>query len=85
MSAYSVADAKAGLPGLIDKAMAGEDVIITRRGKPVAELRPSPRAAVPPVDKAAFYDWLAARRSHPKTPSLTSVEVLNALYEDPPS
>ncbi len=32
MSRYGVADAKAGLPRLIDKAMAGEEVIITRHG-----------------------------------------------------
>jgi len=41
MTAYSVADAKNRLPTLIDKALAGEEVIITRRGKPVVELRPT--------------------------------------------
>ena len=85
MSAYSVADAKAGLPRLIDKVMAGEEVIITRRGKPVAELRPTPRAAVPPVDKAAFYDGLAARRTKLDGPPITSVELLDQMYNDPPS
>ena len=39
VTAYSVADAKNRLPSLIDKALAGEEVIITRRGKPVVELR----------------------------------------------
>jgi antitoxin (DNA-binding transcriptional repressor) of toxin-antitoxin stability system len=28
------------LPSLIDKALDGEEVVITRHGKPVAELRP---------------------------------------------
>ena len=41
MSAYSVAAAKAGLARLIDRALAGEEVIITGHRKPVAELRPA--------------------------------------------
>ena len=40
MSTYSVAEAKNRLPALIDKAIEGEEVVITRHGKPVAELRP---------------------------------------------
>ncbi len=82
MSNYSVAAAKAGLPRLIDKAMAGEEVVITRHGRPVAELRPA--AAKPaPVDKAAFYAWLAAGRLRPKGPPITSVELLDQIYNDP--
>ncbi len=85
MSAYSVADAKAGLPRLIDRAMAGEEVIITRHGRPVAELRPTTARQPPKAAGAAeFYDWLASRRSTLKAgPSLTSVELLNLVYDDP--
>ncbi len=36
MTRYSVTDAKNGLPTLLDRALAGEEVIITRRGNPVA-------------------------------------------------
>jgi prevent-host-death family protein len=39
MSEYSVANAKTHLPRLIDRAIDGEAVVITRHGKPVAELR----------------------------------------------
>ncbi len=38
MESYSVADAKARLSELIERAEAGETVSITRRGKPVARL-----------------------------------------------
>jgi prevent-host-death family protein len=41
VATYSVAEAKNRLPSLIDKALAGEEVIITRRGKPVVEVRPA--------------------------------------------
>jgi prevent-host-death family protein len=49
MSSYSVADAKNSLGSLIDKTLAGEEVIITRHGKRMVELRvvdaPSKRPA----------------------------------------
>jgi prevent-host-death family protein len=61
MAKHSVADAKNNLPELIDRALAGEDVTITRHGRPVAELRPVGPAAGPITD--ADLDWLAARRA----------------------
>jgi prevent-host-death family protein len=81
MTRYSVADAKTGLPSLIDKALEGEEVVITRHGKPVAELRPmaiAAHAAAP-----ASYDWLRKRRQARKGVGLSSVELLNQLYDDP--
>jgi prevent-host-death family protein len=81
MTRYSVADAKTGLPSLIDKALGGEEVVITRHGKPVAELRPmatAARSAAP-----ASYDWLRKRRQVRKGVGLSSVELLNQLYDDP--
>ena len=80
-----MADAKAGLPRLIDKAMAGEEVIITRRGKPVAEPRPSPRVVVSPAAKSALYDRMRAGRTTLDGPPITSVELLDRMYNDPPS
>lgn len=41
MPAYSVATSKDQLSKLIDRAQAGEEVIITRRGKPAARLVPA--------------------------------------------
>ncbi len=39
MANYSVATTKDNLSSLIDKALAGEEVVITRHGKPTVELR----------------------------------------------
>src|ERR1700674_5278588 len=60
MSTYSVAEAKNRLPELIDRALKGEGVVITRHGRPVGGLKPPPQPprAVSPAD----LDWLAARR-----------------------
>jgi prevent-host-death family protein len=80
MSAYSVAEAKNRLPSLIDKAIEGEHVVITRHGKPVAELRPT-RQRDPQAAKAADA-WLQARRDARPGVSITSVELLRQMYED---
>lgn len=61
MSEYSVAEAKAKLSELIDRAEKGEGVTITRHGKPVAEIRSV--APAPKVITKADLDWLAEQRS----------------------
>ncbi|MGH7025293.1 MAG: type II toxin-antitoxin system Phd/YefM family antitoxin, partial [Caulobacteraceae bacterium] len=82
---YSVADAKATLPRLIDRAAAGEEVVITRHGKPVAEIRPVTAAGTAPSReaRAAAVEWLRARRLKLDRPGPTSVELLNMIYDDP--
>ena len=60
MTTHSVAEAKNHLPALIDQALAGDSVVITRHGHPVVELRAfaaAPRS-VSPTDIA----WLDAHR-----------------------
>jgi prevent-host-death family protein len=58
MASYSVAEAKNKLPSLIDKAIAGDEVIITRHGKVVAEIRPRKRLSQ--EERAALYADMAA-------------------------
>ena len=64
MSTYSVSEAKNQLPKLIDRALMGEGVVITRRGRPVVELKPVPSIAPEPrrVTEADL-EWLRARRA----------------------
>ena len=64
MGKHSVADAKNRLPALIDQALAGEAVVITRHGHPVAELRPLPGR--PRRVTKADLQWLASRRVVPQ-------------------
>ncbi len=78
MTAYSVADAKNTLPKLIDKVLAGEEVIITRRGKPVAELRPTMRQRAP---AKGTHEWLRARTRARPSVGLSSIEILDLMYE----
>jgi len=61
MSTHSVVEARNQLSRLIDRALKGEGVVITRRGKPVVELKPV-RAEATPVDEADI-EWLRAHRA----------------------
>jgi prevent-host-death family protein len=53
MTDVTLADAKAQLSDLVERAMRGEDVRITRRGKPVARIVPAERERKP-IDFAAL-------------------------------
>ena len=53
MDSINLADAKARLSELVDRAAAGEAVCITRRGKPVAQIAPA-RAARKRIDPATL-------------------------------
>jgi len=44
MRQVQIAEAKAHLSALIEQVEAGEEIIIARRGKPVARLIPEPKA-----------------------------------------
>jgi antitoxin (DNA-binding transcriptional repressor) of toxin-antitoxin stability system len=66
MSSYTIATAKEHLSGLIDEALAGEPVTITRDGRPVAEPRASAPVAEPkPMTHADIYRLRARRNARP--------------------
>jgi antitoxin (DNA-binding transcriptional repressor) of toxin-antitoxin stability system len=56
-------------------------VIITRQGKPVAELRPIRQAA--PSSSANLYEWMKARRDRLPAVDVTAVQLLDERYGDP--
>ena len=60
MSTHTIAETKNQLSKLINRALKGEHIVVTRRGQPVIELkpvRPPPR----PITEADI-EWLRARR-----------------------
>jgi prevent-host-death family protein len=80
MSSHSVAEAKNRLSELIDRALRGEDVIVTRHGTPVVEIRavkPAPR----PVSKADI-EWLERHRYHPAKPPREDAGTLVSRMRD---
>jgi antitoxin (DNA-binding transcriptional repressor) of toxin-antitoxin stability system len=59
MASYSVANTKDHLSQLIDKALAGEEVVITRRGKATVELKV---VAAKDRSKTGKADWMERLR-----------------------
>jgi len=81
MVRYSIAEAKKNLRELIDKALAGEEVTLTRDGEAVVDLRPSaPRPAPRPLGEA---EWRQLRARRAARPSLgeDSVTVVRAMRD----
>jgi prevent-host-death family protein len=77
MSAHTVAEAKNQLSKLIDRALRGEGIVITRRGQPVVELKPV--KPVPRPIAEVDIEWFRARRvgrTMPKTDAGTLISEL---------
>lgn len=82
MSQHSIADACEALPGLIDRALAGEPVEITRDGRAVVALVPLPPAQRPkPPLPAGALDWLAARRVGRAVPALDAGALVSGMRD----
>ncbi|HYN76995.1 MAG TPA: type II toxin-antitoxin system prevent-host-death family antitoxin [Lamprocystis sp. (in: g-proteobacteria)] len=71
MKTASVATAKAHLSALLADVAAGEEVVITRRGQPVARLV-SPQTGVKAFDWSALRAWV---ESEPTNLGATVVEL----------
>jgi len=73
----SVAEAKAHLSEVIDRVEAGEEIVITRRGRTVArmlrEQRPKKRLPVPSLEKL--------RATMPESP-ISSVELIRRMRDE---
>lgn len=78
MSSYSVAQAKNGLPSLIDKALAGEKVVITRRGQKVVELR------VCASDEPAYgsVEWLLGRPRPRLRSDISTTDLIREMRDE---
>jgi len=61
MGAYSLAEAQTQLDRLVDQALTGEIVTITRDGRPVVTLAPTVTTAPPtPIDDE-YLEWMRKR------------------------
>ena len=80
MSKHNIADAKDHLPELIDRALGGEPVLITRDGQPVIELRPI--QTLPRHVTKADLEWLSARRVSPKWPVENAGTLLSRMRDE---
>ncbi|MDZ4374061.1 MAG: type II toxin-antitoxin system prevent-host-death family antitoxin [Phenylobacterium sp.] len=83
MSRHSVAEAKNKLSELISRAEAGEEVVITRHGHPVIELRPvTPVQTEPRRMTQADLDWLDSVRIKPSASGPDSVTLVRQMRDE---
>ena len=77
----SLTDAKAQLTELVRRAEAGEEVVLTRHGKPVVKLAP-----VGPIsrseDRERLIDEIVARARRKVTPGPCAARSADFLYDD---
>jgi prevent-host-death family protein len=81
MDTHSVAEARDQLSDLIDRAIAGETVVITRSGQPVVRLTSmvcKPAAPVSAADRA----WLAGRRVGTIAPVEDAGELISRMRDE---
>ncbi len=81
MSSHSVVEAKNQLSALIEKALKGERVVITRHGQPVVELSPVREAAPRRSGKEAV-EWLRERAIIPLKPGESAGELVSKLRDE---
>jgi antitoxin (DNA-binding transcriptional repressor) of toxin-antitoxin stability system len=80
MGKHSVVEAKNNLSELIDRALKGEDVVITRHGQPVVELK---RVTQPvnPITREAI-EWLKARRVGRRMPREDAATLVRRMRDE---
>ena len=80
MSKHSITEAKILLSDLIDRALRGERVVITRNGRAVVELKPISRAAKPITPEAI--DWLVNRRVGRRKPREDAAALVRKMRDE---
>ena len=80
MSTYSVAEAKNQLSRLIDRALNGEAVVISRHGHPVVEIKPVTARTRPTREETLA--WLEANRVKLSGGSIDAQAVLRQMRDE---
>lgn len=85
LESYSVADAQANLPEILDEVDAGRDVYLTRRGRPVAVVLPEQRYQTLRGQHANFGDAYRdiVRRQAPEEVALEA-DIFDSLRDRSP-
>ncbi len=80
MRSVSVAKAKEQLTKLLVAAQSGERIVVTNRGRPVAEIvAPRPAGAVDST--AGMLDWLKAERVGSLDPAIDSAALIRSMRD----
>ena len=80
----AISEAKAKLSALIDAALSGERVILTKRGRPVAEITPHSEtpAKKTPAEKLAIIQKIVDKARRKAKKGVSAATAGNFLYGD---
>lgn len=79
MGTHTVAEARNLLPELIERALGGEAVVITKNGTPVAEIAPLRKQ---PAVTRANLEWLRAHRPTRQSMTIDAVALVRAMRDE---
>ncbi len=82
MANYSVATTKDNLSSLIDKALAGEEVVITRHGKPTVRLHAIAGAPVRKLSPREAMENLRRVREARPTFDISSADLIRQMRDE---
>ena len=80
MSNNTIAEAESRLSDLIDRALAGKGIVITREGRPTVELRPIARAERPMTE--IDLEWIRKRRVGGRIPEMDAGTLMSILRDE---
>jgi len=85
MASYGVAEAKNNFTHLLDRVQGGEKITITRHGKPIAELSPTPRQSIlTPDERRAKMDEFDARRKQRPPLGISAADLIRSMRDGDP-
>jgi antitoxin (DNA-binding transcriptional repressor) of toxin-antitoxin stability system len=82
MSQHSIAETKDKLSELIGRAEKGEEIVITRHGKPVAKMSAVGIPVAPKRMTKADLDWLMKNRVGEKTPKEDAAALVSRMRDE---
>jgi prevent-host-death family protein len=81
MATYTLAQAKNQLSKLVDEALTGTPVTITRHGKPVVHVTPAQPVGGKPMTKEEIDELARFRKKLPR-PSKSGVEIIRQMRDE---
>ena len=77
-----ISKAKAKLSALVNAALAGEEVILTKHGRPVAEIRPLLVGKKGSAEKLSAIRRIVVKARNKRLDGVAAAEADNFLYDD---
>ena len=84
MTQYGVAEAKNNFTHLLDRVEAGENITITRHGKPIAELRATPKArpSLTRDERLKRFDEFVAKREAQPVLDISAADLVRQMRDE---